>query len=157
MEDCIWLRPSGEVILHDEMLLKIKEHTAQGGGIYIGTDSHLLKDEFVFATVICLHNKERRNGGTYFYHKEKVKAGKFGSLVNRILHEVSKSVEIGLALREKNVENIELHIDASAPNVGNATSKFSDMLSGFAKGAGFDFKIKPEAWASSSIADKHGK
>ena len=32
--------------------------------------------------------EEKRNGGTYFYCKESVKVGKFGSLVNRILHEV---------------------------------------------------------------------
>jgi predicted RNase H-related nuclease YkuK (DUF458 family) len=149
--------PNGDIIDHNDMLVKIKKHTKEGGGIYIGTDSHLAQDKFIFATVICMHNEEKRNGGTYFYHRERVKAGKFGSLVNRILHEVNKSVEIGLALREKNIENIELHIDASPASAGNATSRFSDMLAGFAKGAGFKFKIKPDAWSSSSIADKHAK
>jgi predicted RNase H-related nuclease YkuK (DUF458 family) len=157
MEDCIWMCPNGDIIEHKDMLIKIKEHTIQGGGIYVGTDSHLTQDKFVFATVICMHNEEKRNGGTYFYHKEKVKVGKFGSLVNRILHEVSKSVEVGLSLRENDVENIELHIDASPSTAGNATSRFSDMLAGFAKGAGFKFKIKPDAWSSSSIADRHAK
>ena len=157
MKDCTWMCPSGNIINHKDMLVKIKEHTKQGGGIYIGTDSHMSKDKFVFATVICMHNEEKRNGGTYFYCKESVKVGKFGSLVNRILHEVSKSVEVGISLRENNIDNIELHIDASAPDAGNATSRFSDMLSGFAKGAGFKFKIKPDAWSSSSIADKHAK
>jgi predicted RNase H-related nuclease YkuK (DUF458 family) len=149
--------PNGDIIDHNDMLVRIKKHTKEGGGIYIGTDSHLAQDKFIFATVICMHNEEKRNGGTYFYHRERVKAGKFGSLVNRILHEVNKSVEIGLALREKNIENIELHIDASPASAGNATSRFSDMLAGFAKGAGFKFKIKPDAWSSSSIADKHAK
>ena len=157
MDDCIWMCPNGDVIEHKDMLMRIKEHTKQGGGIYIGTDSHLAQDKFVFATVICMHNEEKRNGGTYFYYREKVKAGKFGSLVNRILHEVTKSVEVGLSLRENNIENIELHIDASPSMAGNATSRFSDMLSGFAKGAGFKFKIKPDAWSSSSIADRHAK
>jgi|TARA_R110001599_G_scaffold195111_4_gene391446 predicted RNase H-related nuclease YkuK (DUF458 family) len=157
MDDLIWMYPNGDVIDHKDMLVKIKEHTNQGGGIYIGTDSHMDKDKFIFATVICMHNEEKRNGGTYFYNKERIKVGKFGSLVNRILHEVNKSVEIGLSLREKNVENIELHIDASAPDAGNATSRFSDMLSGFAKGAGFKIKVKPDAWSSSSIADRHAK
>jgi len=157
MEDCVWMRPNGDVIDHKDMLTKIKEHTKQGGGIYVGTDSHMAQDKFIFATVICMHNEEKRNGGTYFYNKERVKVGKFGSLVNRILHEVSKSIEVGLLLRKNNVENIELHIDASAPDAGNATSRFSDMLSGFVKGAGFKFKIKPDAWSSSSIADKHAK
>lgn len=157
MENCIWRCPNGEIIDHADMLKIIKEHESEGGGIYIGTDSHLSQDKFIFATVICMHNSEKRNGGTYFYYRERVKAGNFGSLVNRILHEVSKSVEIGLALREKNIENIELHIDASPSSAGNETSRFSDMLSGFAKGAGFKFKVKPDAWSSSSIADKHAK
>ena len=149
--------PNGDVIEQNDMLARIREHTRQGGGVYVGTDSHMVQDKFVFATVICMHNEEKRNGGTYFYRKEKVKVGKFGSLVNRILHEVSKSVEVGLSLRNNNIDNIELHIDASAPDAGNATSRFSEMLSGFAKGAGFKFKIKPDAWSSSSIADKHAK
>ena len=157
MEDCTWMCPNGVVVSHSDMITRIKEHTNEGGGIYVGTDSHMVQDKFVFATVICMHNEEKRNGGTYFYRKEKVKVGKFGSLVNRILHEVSKSVEVGLELRNNNIDNIELHIDASAPDAGNATSRFSEMLSGFAKGAGFKFKIKPDAWSSSSIADKHAK
>lgn len=157
MDDCTWMYPNGDVISHKDMITKIKGHTAQGGGVYVGTDSHLVQDKFIFATVICMHNSEKRNGGTYFYSKEKIKVGKFGSLVNRILHEVSKSVEIGMQLRENNIVNIELHIDASPPTAGNATSRFSEMLSGFAKGAGFKFKIKPDAWSSSSIADKHAK
>ena len=93
----------------------------------------------------------------FFYNRERIKVEKFGSLVNRILHEVSKSVNVGLALREQDINNIELHIDASAPGEGNATSRFCDMLSGFAKGAGFKIKVKPDAWSSSSIADKHAK
>lgn len=157
MEDSIWMCPSGDVIEQNDMLARIRAHTNQGGGIYIGTDSHMVQDKFVFATVICMHNEEKRNGGTYFYNRERVEVGKFGSLVNRILHEVNKSVEVGLSLRENNIENIELHIDASPPEAGNATSRFSDMLSGFAKGAGFKIKIKPDAWSSSSIADKHAK
>jgi uncharacterized protein len=157
MEDCIWMCPNGDVIEQNDMLARIREHTRQGSGVYVGTDSHMVQDKFVFATVICMHNEEKRNGGTYFYHRERVKVGKFGSLVNRILHEVSKSVDVGLSLRANNIKNIELHIDASPPEAGNATSRFSDMLSGFAKGAGFKIKIKPDAWSSSSIADKHAK
>ena len=157
MNDNEWRTPDGSRITRSEMLCKIKQHNSQGGSIFIGTDSHLLKCEFIFASVVCLHNEEKRNGGSYFYQREKIDASKFGSLVNRILHEVNLSVEVGLTLREENVKNIELHIDASAPDAGNATSRFSDMLSGYAKGAGFEVKIEPHAWSSSSIADKHAK
>jgi len=152
-----WMLPDGTEIKYNDMFSRIKKHTTIHGGVYVGTDSHMFKDQFIFATVICLHHEEQRKGGTYFYHREKVPVTKFGSLVTRILYEVNKSVEVGLLLKEKNITNIELHIDASAPGAGNATSKFSDMLSGFAKGAGFITKIKPYAWSSSSVADKHAK
>jgi predicted RNase H-related nuclease YkuK (DUF458 family) len=42
-------------------------------------------------------------------------------------------------------------------NLKNATSKFSDMLKGYVAGAGFECRIKPDAWASQSIADRHSK
>ena len=56
-----------------------------------------------------------------------------------------------------NPANIELHLDVSPFSAGNATSKFSDMLKGYVQGYGFDYRLKPEAWASQSIADKHSK
>lgn len=157
MSDGVWHRANGDIVEYDDIIKKLKVHTSKNGGVYIGTDSHLATDKFIFATVICLHNPIEKSGGTYYFQREYIKPGKFGSLVNRILHEVNLSINIGLLLREANIKNIELHIDASGPDAGNATSKFSNMLVGFAKGAGFDFKIKPDAWSSSSIADKHAK
>ena len=52
---------------------------------------------------------------------------------------------------------IELHLDVSPFSAGNATSKFSDMLKGYVQGYGLDYRLKPDAWASQSIADKHSK
>ena len=78
-------------------------------------------------------------------------------MLNRLLKEVELSVEMGSnILNEYPDADIEIHIDANAKKE-EATGKFSDMLVGFARGAGFRCKIKPDAWASSSIADKHSK
>ena len=52
---------------------------------------------------------------------------------------------------------IELHLDVSNTNKESKTSKFADMLIGYAKGSGFDCKIKPEAFAAYCVADKHSK
>ena len=54
-------------------------------------------------------------------------------------------------------ENIDLHIDVSPFNLKNGTSKFSDMLKGYVAGAGFECRIKPDAWASQTVADRHSK
>ena len=52
---------------------------------------------------------------------------------------------------------IELHLDISPAHKNNGTSNISDMLTGYARASGFECKIKPDAWASQSVADKHSK
>ncbi len=72
--------------------------------------------------------------------------------------EVQNSIDVGMELLHFCPQiKIELHLDVSSSQKNTKTSKFSDMLIGYAKGSGFDCKIKPEAFAASSIADKHSK
>ena len=52
---------------------------------------------------------------------------------------------------------IELHLDVSPFGLNNGTSKYSDMLKGYVQGYGLDYRLKPDAWASQTIADKHSK
>ena len=52
---------------------------------------------------------------------------------------------------------VELHLDVSKSDRGEKTSKFSDMLIGYAKGSGFECIVKPDAFAATSVADKHSK
>tara|TARA_R100000808_G_C2090993_1_gene111422 strand:- start:495 stop:731 length:237 start_codon:yes stop_codon:yes gene_type:complete len=76
----------------------------------------------------------------------------------RIMAEVQDSINVGMRLLYYCPQiNIELHLDVSDSEKNTKTSKFSDMLIGMAKGNGFDCKIKPLAFAASSIADKHSK
>ena len=78
-------------------------------------------------------------------------------MVLRLLREVELSIQLGYEILEHNpTADIEIHIDANSKK-DQPTGKFADMLMGYAKGAGFRCKIKPEAWASNSIADKHSK
>ena len=49
------------------------------------------------------------------------------------------------------------HLDVSSSEKDTKTSKFSDMLIGYAKGSGFECKVKPLAFAASSVADRHSK
>ena len=54
-------------------------------------------------------------------------------------------------------KNIELHLDVSPFEKNNSTSKLSVMLKGYVQGFGVDYRLKPDAWASQTIADKHSK
>ena len=92
----------------------------------------------------------------YYIRKVKFDSNKFSSLIERITSEVEKSIAIALKiLRDIPTVNIELHLDVSPSEKKEKSSKFADMLIGYAKGVGFECKVKPEAFAATSIADKH--
>lgn len=153
----MWHTGSGSEAGVEFIMEEISSHMKMAGSIFIGCDSQITRDLCVFSTVICLHGADGQKGGYYFFRREKKKREKFPTMLNRLLKEVELSVEMGFKiLNEYPDADIEIHIDANAKKE-EATGKFSDMLVGFARGAGFRCKIKPDAWASSSIADKHSK
>lgn len=153
-----WTTGSNKKIDFYEILKTIKDYTLKGSKVFIGTDSFISNKKICFASVICLYSN--RCPGRYFFFKENVNKNSFIALVSRITEETRRSVEIGcLLIEEYNFDPslIELHLDVSPFGAGNATSKFSDMLKGYVQGYGFEYRLKPNAWASQSIADKHSK
>ena len=136
----------------------IKEHLSKGAKVFIGTDSFISKSRTNFATAICLYGGDYPS--RYFFSRQYVPKNTYKVLVTRITEEVRRSVEMAEYLMENHKiksEDIELHIDVSPFQSKTATSKFSDMLRGYVTGAGFECKLKPDAWASQSVADKHSK
>ena len=51
---------------------------------------------------------------------------------------------------------IEVHFDISGEEKYKS-NKSMNIITAYAKGFGFKFKIKPEAWAASGAADNHCK
>ena len=152
-----WYTGSGYEIEYEELLKLIEGHVGNQGKIYIGTDSFLNKDKCVFATAICFH-KGGLQGGRYFFQRNIAKAKQFKALLARILAEVEKTIFFASKIHEAYPDaDIELHLDIGASTAKGETAKYSDMLTGFARATGFVCKVKPESWASSSIADKHSK
>ena len=153
-----WRCGNGKPITMESALVELRAHVAANGRIYIGTDSYIDKSRCAFATAICLHGADGQSGGKYFFRKVYLNRQNFPSLVQRILREVQDSIEIALTISEElPTAKIELHLDVSPSNKENGTSKISEMVTGYAKASGFDCKIKPDAWASQSVADKHSK
>tara|TARA_Y100000592_G_scaffold80607_1_gene127451 strand:- start:249 stop:722 length:474 start_codon:yes stop_codon:yes gene_type:complete len=154
----IWRSGNGKPTTMESVLAELRAHVAANGRIYIGTDSYIDKSRCAFATAICLHGADGQSGGKYFFRKVYLNRQNFPSLVQRILREVQDSIEIALTISEKlPTARIELHLDVSPSSKENGTSKISEMVTGYAKSSGFECKIKPEAWASQSVADKHSK
>ena len=155
--DAQWFSGSGKTVEFDDIICEVVHHHGKNGKIFIGTDSHKSGRDFIFATVICLHGSALQSGGKYFFTRQKIKAKKFGSLYHRVFYETQKSIEVGEIFREMCLDGIEVHLDISSSASHAATSSFSDSIRGYVDSAGFQNKIKPNSWASFSIADKHAK
>ena len=141
-----------------DLLNLSREYVRRGARIFIGSDSFINKENICFASALCLHGG--KDGGRYFFFKDFVPKAQYSQLVARITEETRRSVEIASMLMDEysfDPNTIELHLDVSPFSANNATSKYSDMLKGYVQGYGLSCRLKPNAWASQSIADKHSK
>ena len=120
--------------------------------VCIGTDSQVKGKETEFATVIVFLREG--HGGFMFIHNEKTRQ-QF-TIKERMLTEVAKSIEIAYELCNLFTTydvDMEVHADINT----NPQFKSNDALReamGYILGMGFAFKAKPEAFASSSCANK---
>jgi len=120
--------------------------------VCIGTDSQVKSKVTEFATVIVFIRKGK--GGFMYIHNE-ITEQKM-SIKQRMLMEVGKSIEVAYALCNifsRYSVDMEVHADINT----NPNFKSNDALKeamGYIVGMGFAFKAKPEAFASSSCANK---
>ena len=156
-DKCIWATGSGEAVTLESALEKISTHVKSGAKIFIGSDSSPKGERFVFATAICIHGTDGMPGGRYFFKKGSVPVKNMPTLFHRMTKEVQNAVDVALYVDSKVPDaNIEILIDIGE-NPRGRTWRFVESLTGYAKSTGFPVKIKPEAWASASVADKHSK
>jgi hypothetical protein len=79
-------------------------------------------------------------------------------LVTRILAETERTIRIAHDIAHLFPDiKMEVHVDVSNTDRQNATSNLASMIVGYVTGNGFDCKVKPEAFAAASVADKHSK
>jgi uncharacterized protein len=140
----------------DEYIKKeIKEYVAQGGKIYVGTDSMLLTHKCNFAAVIAFHSRDL-NIAKYYFKKLKTGSLVYKELQVKILEEVALAIQTAqFVLKLCPEADVELHIDIGTKK-RNATARFFKTIQGWVLGTGFDLKVKPNSWAS-SLADGHTK
>ena len=132
----------------------IKRETAAGYKlkVCIGTDSQVKGQETEYATVIVFLREG--HGGFMFIHNEKTRQ-KY-SIKERMLVEVAKSIEIAYELCDLFTEydvDMEVHADINTNPHFKSNEALREAM-GYILGMGFAFKAKPEAFASSSCANK---
>ena len=160
-----WRKLSGQLIegsIEDEVRKTVLREKEDGNDlkVCIGTDSQVKAytekngrgKETEFATVIVFVRKGK--GGFMYIHNEVTRQKM--SIKERMLLEVAKSIEIAYALCNIFTMygvDMEVHADINT----NPSFKSNDALKeamGYIQGMGFAFKAKPEAFASSSCANK---
>ncbi len=153
----LWRKFNGEVLtdpIYNAVEQAIRRETAAGFKlkVCIGTDSQVKGQETEYATVIVFLREG--HGGFMFIHNERNRQKI--SIKERMLLEVAKSIEIAYELCNLftiyNVD-MEVHADINTnPNFKSNAALREAM--GYILGMGFAFKAKPEAFASSSCANK---
>lgn len=133
--------------------------------VSIGTDSQKSnKFEYKFATVILISTSEDLGGGVIVgrggmivaatYHNTFKQTNK--ELVNeRMVYEVGKSIEVAYEIAPMLDDygvKLEIHADIN-PNPKYESNKALQQAVGYILGMGYDFKIKPDAYCASNVAD----
>jgi predicted RNase H-related nuclease YkuK (DUF458 family) len=120
--------------------------------VCIGTDSQVRGDETEFATVIVFLREG--HGGFMYICNDKTRQ-KY-TIKERMLVEVAKSIDIAYELCDLfNTYDVDMEVHADINT--NPQFKSNEALReamGYILGMGFAFKAKPEAFASSSCANK---
>lgn len=119
--------------------------------VVIGTDSEQKEKGADFVCVVAVHRIGR--GGRYFwlriYDQRKL------DLRTRIYQEATISLALAGALLERELklhQKLEIHVDIG---FNGPTKEMIKEIVGMIRGSGFFVKIKPEAFAAATLADKH--
>lgn len=142
----------------------IKEEFASGRDlkVSVGTDSQRHGKGYKFATIICIETRDRGTsigrGGKLIISEEVLpvyKKGKEG-VNDRMITEVGKSIDIAYLitplLNEYDIK-LEVHADIN-PDPKWESNKALKSAMGWVMGMGYEFKIKPDAYAASNCGDK---
>jgi uncharacterized protein len=152
-----WRRLNGEKLdLHiaNEIELAIMREKAAGHRlkVCIGTDSQVKSGNVHFATVIVILREKK---GGFMYIANYCTPKKMG-IKERMITEVSRSIEVAYSLcdlLDQHEVELEVHADINTDPHFQSNVALKEAM-GYILGMGFVFKAKPEAFASSSCADK---
>ena len=148
-----WRKFNGDTIelpIYSEVEAAIQREISLGYKlkVCIGTDSQVKGHDTEFATVIVFLREG--HGGFMFIHNEKTRQ-QF-SIKERMLVEVAKSIEIAYELCNLfTIYDVDMEVHADINTNPNDALK---EAMGYILGMGFAFKAKPEAFASSSCANR---
>jgi len=150
--------PSKGMVAFDAMIEDIvsvmEQDTDSAYEVIVGSDSHPSLGDTDFVTAVIVRRVGK--GGRYFWSRSC--EGKYRELSQRIYREAILSFDWAKAIMESLEKrtlldfNLEIHVDVGH---NGKTRSLIDGVVGMIVGGGFPVKIKPDAYAASSVADKY--
>ncbi|NLW17317.1 MAG: hypothetical protein GX033_06715 [Firmicutes bacterium] len=153
--------PSQGQLSVDEVIQALADYVAEQPEakykLIIGTDSHTNAQSTHFVTAIVAHRVGK--GGRFFVRHEHQRP--ITSLRQKLMHETALSLETISRLQEELLAHdlllnydLEVHVDAGKRG---ATRELIRDLVGLVMSSGFTAKVKPDAFAASTVADRFTK
>ncbi|MGC9529490.1 MAG: ribonuclease H-like YkuK family protein [Candidatus Bipolaricaulaceae bacterium] len=138
----------------DEMVAMMGADPKAEYQVIVGADSQAYHDAAEYVLAIVVHRVGK--GGRYFWRRTRERRPQ--SLRERIYREAWLSYEAAQqlieALRARKVLGFHLEIHVDVGRAGR-TRELVEEVVGMIIGVGFPVRTKPEAYAASTVADKH--
>jgi predicted RNase H-related nuclease YkuK (DUF458 family) len=134
--------------------------------VSVGTDSQREGRGYKFATVILITVKENLGGGVIVGRGGKIMVSTYSLKMHqknkegvneRMLTEVGKSIDVAYEINpllERYGIKMEIHADINPDPKWESNKALSNAI-GWILGMGYDFKVKPNAFAASYCGDKY--
>ncbi len=142
-------KPVGE--LSKYVRKKVFELDNEDYRVVVGTDSQVYKNHTLYAVAVCIY--DIGSGCHVVYSKEKDYEKK-ERLSDRLWGEVVRTVEVADYLRDKIKKiSVSTHFDVNEDENFKSNIIY-DAATGYAEGAGFEWRGKPNSWAATCAADR---
>lgn len=131
-----------------DILRFVRDASSNGQAVHIGTDSLQSGRYTQFVTIVAILTPGK--GGRVAYSREVTP--RIASLRERLLKEVWRSVDLGLALEPHVKGELTISIDVNT-SIKHRSTAYLQELTGLVVGQGFKVLVKPDAFAASHVAD----
>ena len=147
-----WIGGNGKSYSGGELLEIINKY--QPEKVFIGCDSQQVKDNLIFALAVCLTHSNK--GARFWTRRLKKSKLKYPALATRLLEEVNQACLLGEVIRSETGLPVVIHADIN-PSSEHPSNKVAGQIISYIKGMNFDYAIKPDSWASCTVADRMSK
>jgi predicted RNase H-related nuclease YkuK (DUF458 family) len=144
---------NNDIVPYSDFLKLVSEYKEKGLGLYIGTDSQESAQEVAVVTCLVFYSPGK-NMSSIFYFREKFKKKALPTLRSRMTYEAMQSIQAAHDISEIYSGNIEIHLDIGTDDKVSKSSLFRKDLVNMVLAQGYGCQVKPDSWASSTVADR---